>query len=86
MDEETKKTLKKLTQDTEARFARSILRWKYKRDGRAIPVDRQLDELSRDVADQAHQVIVSSSRNIWRELKKAYSEENKSGKDEETPE
>ena len=72
MDEETKKNLKKIGKETEAKVARSILRWKYKREGKPVPIDSQLDSQSKYIADQAHQLIAKSGKSVWKELKKAY--------------
>lgn len=72
MDEKTKEGIKRLTRDAERGIARSIIRWKYKKEGKSLPEDQQLDEQSRKVADTAHQVLSESGRNLWTELKKAY--------------
>ena len=72
MDEELKKDLKRLAKDTEVRLARSILAWKYKREGRPLPGDRQLERESREAAGQAREVITKRGRNVWNEFKKAY--------------
>ena len=75
MDEGLKKDLKRMAQDTELRLARSILRWKYKKEGRPVPVESQLEIHSRQVTDRAHDVIARTSRNVWAEVKKVYSKD-----------
>lgn len=72
MDEEIKKNLRKLARDTEAKVARSILRWKYKKEDKPIPREHQLEHESRQVATRAHEVIVKRGKNVWNELKKVY--------------
>ena len=72
MDEEIKKNVKKLARDAENRIARSILRWKYKREGKPVPVEHQLENESRYVAEKAHQVISKRGKTVLNELKKAY--------------
>ena len=72
MDENVKKNLKKLAQETEIRAARSILRWKYKKEGKAVPVDHQLENDSRKVAAEAHEIVAKTGKNIWNELKRVY--------------
>ena len=72
MSEETKDNLKKMTEEVEMRLARSILRWKYRKEGKEAPLDYQLDNESRRVADRAHQVVVKRGKNVLDELKKVY--------------
>ncbi|MCP4681003.1 MAG: hypothetical protein GY864_01555 [Desulfobacterales bacterium] len=72
MDEETKGTLKKIGKKTGVRVARSILRWKYKKEGKPVPFDSRLESQSEYIADQAHQVIARRGKSVWKELKKIY--------------
>ena len=72
MDENIKKGIKRLAEDAEMGFARSILRWKYKKEGRDVLGDDELKDQSRKVAGRAHEVIAERGRNIWKELKKVY--------------
>ncbi len=72
MDDQTKKNIKKVVQEAETGVAKSILRWKYKKEGRPVPVDHQLENDSRQVADRVHKVIARRSKNVWKELKKVY--------------
>jgi hypothetical protein len=72
MDEQIKKNVKKLALDAENKVARSILRWKYKKDGKTVPEEHQLDNESRYVAEKAHQVIAKRGKNVLNELKKVY--------------
>jgi hypothetical protein len=72
MDEKLKKDLKKLAAEGEMRITRSLLRWKFKKEGKRVPTDAQLDDSSRKIADQAHQMLANSSKKAWHEIKKAY--------------
>lgn len=72
MDEQIKKDVKKLALDAENKVARSILRWKYKKEGKTVPEEHQLDNESRYVAGKAHQVIAKRGKNVLNELKKVY--------------
>jgi hypothetical protein len=72
MDEKIKKGLKKAVQHAEKGVTKSILRWKYKKEGKQIPLEDRLEDESRHVADRAHEVIVRRGKNVWNELKKAY--------------
>ena len=80
MDEELKKNLKKVTEKTGIKLTESILRWKYKKEGKEIPADQDLEGQSRLILDQAHSTISKRGKNIWNELKKAY--QNKRPKEE----
>ena len=83
MDEGLKENLKRMAQDTELRLARSILRWKYKKEGRPVPLESQLEIHSRQVADRAHDVIKRTSRNVWAEMKKVYPKDERKGEEPE---
>ena len=72
MEEKTGNTLRKIAEEAEMRVARSILRWKFKKEGKQVPLDTQLDIESRQVADRAHQVIAKRGKNVFNELKKVY--------------
>lgn len=82
MEDNLKEKLKKAAQDAEVKAARSLLRWKYQKEGKTPPGESELEEQSRQVAGQARQVIARSSRTIWSELKKVYLDaRSKQGKD-----
>jgi hypothetical protein len=72
MDEQIKRNIKKLARDAENKVARSILRWKYKKEGKPVPVEHQLDNESHYVAEKAHQIIVKRGKTVLNELKKVY--------------
>jgi hypothetical protein len=72
MDENIKRGIKRLAEDAEVGIARSILRWKCKKEGVAPPQDDELESRSRMVADKAHRVISKRGMNVWNEFKKVY--------------
>lgn len=72
MDDETKREIKKIARNTEVKVTESILRWKYRKEGKRVPEDGDLRTQSRDVADKAHKIISQRGKNIWKEFKKAY--------------
>ncbi len=72
MDEDIKKGLKRAVESVEVSVTKSVLRWKYKKEGKQIPLEERLENESRHVADRAHEVIAKRGRNVWEELKKAY--------------
>ena len=80
MDDELKKNLKNVTEKTELRLTESILKWKYKKEGKNIPAEQDLENQSRMILEQAHKTISKRGKNIWNELRKAY--QNKSTKEE----
>jgi hypothetical protein len=80
MDEQIKKNVKKLARDVENKVARSILRWKYKKEGKPYPLEHQLENESRYVAEKAHDVIAKRGKTVLNEFKKVYF--SKDGKEE----
>lgn len=77
MDEDIKRGLKKIARNTETMLTGSVLRWKYKKEGKKIPTDQELEHQSQLIADQARKIISKRGKNIWNELKKAYKERQK---------
>lgn len=83
MDDETKREIKKIARNTQIRVAESILRWKYKREGRKVPDKGELHSQSRAVAERAQEIITQRSKNVWAELKKTYRKNRPQGDDKE---
>lgn len=76
MGNETKKNLKKITEEAEMRVVRSILRWKYKKEGKHVPPEYRLEDESRHIAGRAHDILAERGKNVFREIKKVYSKKN----------
>ncbi|MBN1830562.1 MAG: hypothetical protein JW896_00465 [Deltaproteobacteria bacterium] len=72
MDEDLKKGLKKMGKSAELKLTESLLRWKYRKEGKVIPDDENLGEQSKVIAEQAHKIIAKRGKSIWGELTKAY--------------
>ena len=72
MDDETKREIKEIARNAQIKVAESLLRWKYKKEGKELPKERELHSQSRIVAERAQKIITQRSRNIWAELKKTY--------------
>jgi hypothetical protein len=72
MDENIRKGIRRLAKEAEEGIARSILRWKYKKEGVSPPGDDDLETQSRRVADTARGVISKRGKTVWNELKKVY--------------
>ncbi len=79
MDKETREELKRLARNTEIRVAETLLRWKYKKEGKDIPEPPEIKRQSEGVAEQAHRIIRRRGKNILRELKRAYVKEKTEG-------
>lgn len=84
MDENTRNGLKKLVNDAEAGIAKSLLRWRYKREGRLSPAEDEMEARSRVVADTAHDILAKRGKTVWNELKKVYLKEGRDGEDSTT--
>ena len=72
MDEKFKKNIKKIAGDAEAKVTESILRWKFKKEGKELPDSKDLEEQSRMIMEQAHRTLSKRGKNVWDEIKKAY--------------
>jgi len=72
MDEDLKKGLKKMGKNAELKLTESLLRWKYRKEGKVIPNDDNLGEQSKVIAEQAHKIIAKRGKSIWSELTQAY--------------
>jgi len=80
MEEQIKNGIKRLAEDAETGIARSILRWKYKKEGVPLPEEEDLQVQSRRIANEARGVISRGGRNILNEFKKVYG--NSRGKED----
>ena len=72
MDEELKKGLRRIGKNAELKLTESILRWKYRKEGKRIPDDENIGEQSKAITDQAHQIIAKRGKSIWVGFKQAY--------------
>ena len=72
MDQETRGNMKRIAQEAEIRVAKSILRWKYKKEGRHIPPQYRLENESRQIAGRAHEVLAERGKTVFNELKRVY--------------
>jgi len=79
MTDEIKKDLKKLALQTETRLAESLLKWRYRKEGKEAPEEGRVRRDSRRVAEQANRVLSERGKRVWDELKKAYRPSGKEG-------
>lgn len=77
MDQKTKDGLARLAKNTELRATESLLRWKFKKEGKAIPDKEHLEMQSRNVTDQAHQILTKRGKSVWQGFKKAWKNRNR---------
>jgi hypothetical protein len=82
MGDDIKKNLNRITRDAEARVARALLRWRYKKEGKPVPAESRLDGDARQVAGRAHEIIENRGRRIWNEFKKLGGKGRDGGEDE----
>ena len=79
MDDELKKNIKNVTETTEIKLAETILRWKYKKEGKSVPAGQDLEGHSRVIIEHAHKTISKRGKSIWNELKKVYQKKGDGG-------
>jgi hypothetical protein len=72
MSEDTKKDIRRALDRAERGITRSVIRWKYRKEGRPVPPDDTLEGQSRQVVDEAHRIIASRGKNVWSELRNIY--------------
>lgn len=74
MDEHMKNKLRRFAEGAELGAVRSILKWKYKKEGKNVPSDGRLDQQSREAASLAKDVIRKTGKTVWHDLKEVYGE------------
>ena len=74
MDEHMKNKLRRFAEGAEIGAVRSILKWKYKKEGKTTPSDVQLDQQAREAASLANDVIAKTGKTVWHDLKGVYGE------------
>ena len=77
MDKDLKRGLKKIARNTELKATETLLRWKYKKEGKKIFDNQNIEQQSQIITDQANQIITRRGKNIWKELKKVYEKGHK---------
>ena len=71
MDEDVKKGLKRVMIDTEMKVTESFLKWVYKKEGKALPDNLDLQKRSRTIVEQTNRTLSKRGKNIWNEFKSA---------------
>jgi hypothetical protein len=83
MSKDIKHNLKSLAKETEVKLAKSILRWRYKKEGKKLPDKDYLEHKSRIITDRANMIIAQRGKNIFDEFKKAYNEGKKTAESDD---
>ncbi|MGD8389750.1 MAG: hypothetical protein PVG49_21565 [Desulfobacteraceae bacterium] len=72
MNEEIKRDLRKLARDTETRVAQSLLKWKYRKEGKPVPDEQSVRRDSEAVAERANRILAERGKRAWAGMKRAY--------------
>lgn len=67
-----KTKLRRFAEEAEIGAVRSILKWKFRKEGKSVPSDVQLEQKSREAASLAKDVLTKTGKTVWRDLKEAY--------------
>ena len=79
MDRHLKDNIKKIARNTELKATETLLRWRYKKGGKKVLGNKNLELRSQIITDQAHEIITRRGKNIWKELKKVYEKGHRKG-------
>jgi hypothetical protein len=66
------KDLKHRAREAEKKLAESILRWKYRKEGKPLPEGDLLERQSEQVREKARRILQERGKKVWQEMKKAY--------------
>jgi hypothetical protein len=83
MSKDIKDDLKRLAKETEVKLAKSILKWRIKKEGKRLPDNDYLEHKSRLITDRANIILAQRGKNIFNEFKKAYHESKKRAEGED---
>jgi len=61
----------KLFLDKEKDLAKSVLRWKMQKEGKAVPDEETMSRVSNSVVEEANEIIKRRGKNILEEFKSA---------------
>ena len=64
--------IRKAVEEAQVHLARSLLSWKYKKEGRPNPGDFRLEQEARKVAGDVRKTVARSGKTIWKEFKGVY--------------
>lgn len=84
MDKNTGNDIRRAINRAERGITKSIIRWKYRKEGRPMPLDDTIDGNARHVVNQAHEIIARRGRSVWNELKNVYSKEKGKKEDDKS--
>ncbi len=67
MDE--KKIFSEMAQNLEVKLTQSLLRWRYKKQGKTPPAEEKLKSQSRAVTEQVNEILLRRGKNLLKELR-----------------
>ncbi len=75
MDDKKTGPLSEMAQNIEVRLTESLLRWRYKRQGKTPPADDSLKSQSRIVTEQVNEILLRRGKNLLKELRSKHEKE-----------
>jgi hypothetical protein len=69
MKDEKNGSWSEMAQNAEAKLTESLLRWRYKKQGKTLPSDEQLKSRSQTVTGQVNEILLRRGKNLWKEIK-----------------
>ena len=69
MKDEKSGSWSEMAQNAEARLTESLLRWRYKKQGKTLPDDEQLKSQSKTVTGQVNEILLRRGKSLWKELR-----------------
>lgn len=82
MGKDNRSEIRRALDRAERGITRSVIRWKYKKEGRPLPPHDVLEGRSRQVIDEAHKIIARRGGSVWNELRNVYArQKDKKGGD-----
>jgi len=72
MSSDLKRDLKNMVRNTEDRLAEGLLKWRYQKEGKAVPDEESLRRASREVSGRANRILSRGLTRVWGGMKEAY--------------
>jgi hypothetical protein len=69
MDENKDKSVKDLARKAELRLTGSVLRWRYRKQGKAPPSEEEIENRSVLVTDEVNRILARRGKNLWKGFK-----------------
>jgi hypothetical protein len=66
MDKDLKEGMKNILKAAEVKITESLLRWKYKKEGKGMPVEPELQHRSHVISQKANEILTRTGKNIMK--------------------